>query len=153
MIDPAAKLVRNARKRKTRPKKARRRGSLTHVEKLIVAEVVRDAPLHVVDEKQVERVALVLRRSPEAIVSAIATARETLQTRALPYVDYHLAAVKGALDAGEFDVARKGAMEMIDKISARDADGKVERIVEKVEAESTTPRVQIGIMLGGLRDK
>lgn len=156
MINPALKIARNAKRLGidvTKQRKARRRGKLSQVEKAIVAEVVHDSPFKQLGEKQIDALAVTLRRNPEAIISAIANARETLQLSARPYVDIHRKAVEGALAAGDFDVARKGAMEMVDKISARNADGKVERIVEKVEAESTAPRVQIGIMLGGLRDK
>jgi hypothetical protein len=68
-------------------------------------------------------------------------------------VQAHKDTVRAALASEQFDVARKGAEWAIEHISSRDADGKVERIVERVESESTTPRIQIGIALGGIPRK
>jgi hypothetical protein len=39
---------------------------------------------------------------------------------------------------------------MIEKVSARRKDGKVERLIEPAQAEANGPRIQIGIALGGV---
>ena len=133
-------------------KRGKRRGPVTAREKLIIAEIVNDAPAQLVSPKQIEQTAGLLRRDEKTIIGVIAQARERLQARAETYVDLHLAATQGAIADGDFDTARKGAMEMIEKISARDSDGKVERIVEVAESQSSSgPRVMIGIALGGMK--
>lgn len=156
MIDPLAKLNRPKRKRsnlKSIRKKPRKAGPITQAEKLIVAELVQDAPLNLMSDEKISMTAELMRRSPDVIKSIVVQAREQLQSNALSYVASHRKSVEQALAAQDFDIARKGSEWAIEHISARDADGKVERIVEKVEAESTAPRVMIGIQLGGLRDK
>jgi hypothetical protein len=55
-----------------------------------------------------------------------------------------------ALETDDPDVARKAAEFMIDKVSARRADGKVERLIEAPASEPNGPRIQIGIALGGV---
>ena len=156
MINPAAKLAAHekelAKLRKKR-RKRRRAGPVSATEKLIIAEVVKDAPLSTPNEKQIDALSITLRRSPEVIKSIVVAAREKFQANSLHYVDLHNDAVQQALAGQDFDVARKGAEWAIERISARDADGKIERIVDKVESESSAPRIQIGIQLGGLPSK
>ena len=160
MINPAAKIARNERilkdkgeaRRKAR-EKSRRRGKLSRIEKIMVGEIIKDAPNDQPSDKQIEATAVALRRSPETIRSTIAAAREKLQANALRYVDLHNDALMQAMMCNDTDVARKGAQWAIENISSRDADGKVERIVEKTEASSTLPSIRIGIALGGLPAK
>lgn len=154
-IDPAAKLAKFKKTRRTlmsqlvegelvtcaapsenleptsssiNPQKSRR---LTRAQSQAIAEIV-------LDNKFV-------------LAQSVRVAREKLQARAGDYVDKHMAAVDLALASGDADVARKGAWEAIEKISARTADGQVERIVDAAESNGPSgPRIQIGIALGGL---
>ena len=78
-------------------------------------------------EKRAEQLALVLRRTPEAIRAAIGTARETLQSRAIEYADIHLEAARAAAKMGN-DQPSRWALTVL---TAPSADGKgLERIVE-----------------------
>lgn len=55
-----------------------------------------------------------------------------------------------AIANGEVGEARKAAEWAMTNLSAKNGAGLVERIVDRVEAESTQPIIQIGIALGGL---
>jgi hypothetical protein len=120
---------------------------------MIIGEVVQAAPFNMPSDKQIAATAIALNRNESTIKSIVVEARELLQSNALSYVQAHKDTVRAALASEQFDVARKGAEWAIEHISSRDADGKVERIVERVESESTTPRIQIGIALGGIPRK
>ena len=160
-IDPHAKLakieadrIKAAESRGKRAKKVRRRrkrGPLASGEKVIIGELVDSLSTNeIVSTQTVEQIATLMRRTPDAIRDAIVSAREKLQSRASEYVDMHHAAVAGALLTQDFDVARKGAMEMIKEISAKDSTGKVERILDRESQASDQPTINIGIALGGL---
>ena len=167
-FDPQAKLARNkasriasklrARERRAQAKAAYlaqnplKHGSLSPAENAVVGEVVsaQDAADLEVTREQVHGMAVALRRSPSAITVAITRAREKLHASAEFYVDAHRQAVQGALRAEMYDVARKGATEMIEKLSTTDETGKTVRIVEKPDSGSTMPSVMIGIALWGL---
>ena len=160
-IDPAAKIAAMERKharyaeskgKHAHARKRRRKHTrLSPAENAIIGEIVRDQPGQIVTLKQIEQTAELLRRDPKTIQTAISKARETLQNRADYYVDVHKQALDGALKAEDYDVARKGAMEMITALSGKDADGNVERIIDRDESASQVPRISIGIALGGLR--
>ena len=101
-------------------------------------------------QKLIDSTAIVLNRDPRVVASWIAEARQELQRNARLYVDSHVQSVVGALADKDYDVARKGAEWAIEHISARDSDGRVERIVEVQDASAALPTIQIGIALGGL---
>lgn len=134
---------------KAKPKRLRKSGPLTPSEKFVIAEIVRDTPGDL-DTQQLNATAIVLARSPQTIASHVIVAREKLQQNAARYVDIHMDSVEQALVQGDVDVARKGSEWAMTNISAKDARGKAERIVDAPVAESTAPRIAIGINLGGL---
>lgn len=133
----------------------RRKGQLTKVERLIVGEVVASAPTKSLSEVQTQALAITLNRNPDTIKEIIISAREKLQANAEHYVDVHRLAADQALAQGDIDVARKAAEWAISKISKRDDDGTVHRIVEVDDATNSNsgPRVMIGIALGGMATK
>lgn len=124
-------------------------GSLTSIEKSIIGHLVQDTPGDI-PNTQVEATALALRRNPAIVRSEMTKARDKLVERAEWYVDKHAESLTKALEIGEVGEARKAAEWAIEKISARDKDGKVERIIEGATIADTQPKIMIGINLGGL---
>jgi hypothetical protein len=127
----------------------KRPGRLTSSEKTIITTMVAETPGDI-SPAQVEGIAIALKRQPDAIADAIVAVREKLQSNLGRYVDIHMEAAQLALETDDPDVARKAAEFMIDKVSARRADGKVERLIEAPASEPNGPRIQIGIALGGV---
>lgn len=106
-----------------------------------------------VSRDQLDATAIVLRRDPSTIARYIEIAKEKLQSRAERYVDIHLEATEKALasdDPRAIGEARKGAMEMISSLSAKDRQGKSVRLIDRDDHESSGPKIAIGINLGGL---
>jgi hypothetical protein len=141
---------------KRRPRKAKpitpdppRTGRLTATEKSIITGLIADTPGDITPT-QVESLAITLRREPDTIADAVAAARVKLQENLGRYVDIHREAAELALQTDDPDVARKAAEFMIEKVSARRRDGKVERLIEAAASEPNGPRIQIGIALGGV---
>lgn len=91
-----------------------------------------------------------MRRSPEAVMSGIAKAREKFQAKAEYYVDLHARAADLALVNNDADVARKAAEWAMTNLSGKSQSGDIERIVDRAESASDAPRIQIGINLGGV---
>ena len=160
MMDPVAKLARNEARRikdaerrgkRVKPKRrGRKRGHLASSEKLIIAEIVKDAPAGIVAPDVIASTALVLRRSPDAITSAIARARETFQSHAQRYAEIHLTATEQAIATNDNDTARKSAQWAMENLSAKNAAGQHERIIDKADQSSQQPVINIGIALGGM---
>lgn len=137
-------------KRKVVKRRPARNRRVTQAEKLVVAELVADSPSNIPNKVDIDNLAIALRRSPSTIQSIVSQARDRLVSNALAYVDLHKDAADKALAIGDLGEARKAAEWAIEHISSRDADGKVESIVERIESESNAPRIQIGIALGGI---
>jgi hypothetical protein len=124
-------------------------GRLTKTERAIIAHVVQDTPGEMTRE-QVQSTAMMLRRNPRTVVQAIREAREELQQRAGKYIAIHLEAAEQALASGDYDTARKAAEYILDRLSARDESGRIERIIDKEDDQRQLPEIKIGIALGGL---
>jgi hypothetical protein len=146
----------NSKPAKRRPRKPKpitpdppRTGRLTATEKSIITGLIADTPGDITPT-QVESLAITLRREPDTIADAVAAARVKLQENLGRYVDIHREAAELALATDDPDVARKAAEFMIEKVSARRKDGKVERLIEAAASEPNGPRIQIGIALGGV---
>lgn len=138
--------VKTAEFAKDRKRRPRKRTHLSQAEKTVIAEIASEHP----SDKQLDALAVSLRRDPITIKSYVASAREKLQANAEHYVDQHRRAMDLALLAGDYGETRKAAEFGMTNISAKNSQGETERIVERAEAESTSPKIQIGISLGGL---
>lgn len=125
-------------------RKPRRQGSLTKSEKALVAQVVMDQPGEIT-QTQVLGLSRSLRRSPEAIRTMIAEARENFVASAGDYVAIHKQATQNALDAGDNETAMKGAAWAMTNLS-----GEGQRIVEKQTSEPMGSQVHIAIAVGGI---
>lgn len=125
-------------------RKPRRQGSLTKSEKALVAQVVMDQPGEVT-QTQVLGLSRSLRRSPEAIRTMIAEARENFVASAGDYVAIHKQATQGALDDGEYETAIKGSQWAMTNLS-----GEGQRIVDKPTGEAAGTKIMIGIQMGGM---
>ena len=127
-----------------------RRSRMSPSEKIVIAEVVNNAPGGIVSDIQADRLAMMLQRSPTAITSAIASAREQFLAKANDYVDLHNRTVHKAFAQNDLDVARKGSEWAIEHMSGKNDEGEIERIIDKDDSQSNSPRISIGIALGGL---
>lgn len=125
-------------------RKPRRQGPLTQPEKALVAQVVMDQPGEVT-QTQVLGLSRSLRRSPEAIRTMIAEARENFVASAGDYVAIHKQATQAALDEGEYETALKGSQWAMTNLS-----GEGQRIVDKPTGEAAGTKVMIGIQMGGM---
>lgn len=126
-----------------------RPGVFSRVEKNLIDHLVRDTPGEIAPA-QVDALALALRRNPLTVAQHIELAKKRLQERALEYVDLHMESAKKALEIGEVGEARKAAEWALSKISAKDNEGKIVRIIDESSAHESGPAIQIGIALGGL---
>jgi len=113
-----------------------------------IAAIV-DDPLASQKDKN-QALARLTNSSPASIAASVRHARERLQARASEYVEFHRDAIVKALAIGEVGEARKGAEWAIGSISAKDADGTIERLIDPPTAVSTAPTIKIGIALGGM---
>jgi hypothetical protein len=123
---------------------------MSEADRALVARVVEDSPREL-DPKQEEALAIALRRRPEAIRDAIASAREELQLRASRYGQIHAEAVEKALakdDPISLGIAAKESRVMLERL-ADDSGARV------IDAEKQQPgnglTVQIGIAMGGMQ--
>ncbi len=146
MIDPQAKMARvraEAAAKANKPKRKRLTRAALHAMKTAIATDSEPKLMQALADKSLATLA-------DTSAAAVRQARKTLQNLAPEYVRLHLAACKLALVQRDPDVTRKGAEAMMDRITATSADGTVERIVDRPAATAETPRIQIGIALGGL---
>lgn len=137
-------------KRKPSKRRVKRFGSLSKIEKQVIAQVVHDSPAEVTPQ-QVSALALTLRRSPEAIRNAVADARESFSADALNYVEIHKQTVEAALKAGDsksLEVARKGSAWAITNIAH---EGK--RVIDRPESGPQGSKIIIGIRIGGIKQE
>lgn len=127
----------------------RKPGVLTQSEKSIVAYVAQ-LPESAITGELVESTAIVLRKNPDTIARSIVNARAKLAERADQYVDLHYRAATQALLTNEVGEARKAAEWYLEHVSAKDSEGKVERVIDANTESSSAPIIKIGIALGGL---
>jgi ribosomal protein S9 len=129
---------------KLKGKQYKRRTNITPAEKALIAQVVQESPFAVPDA-QIGSLARGLRRKKEDIKKMIEEARENFVTSAQRYVEIHKAATEQALEKGDSEQALKGSQWALTNISAEGA-----RIVDKVNNETNTPKVLVGIRIGGV---
>lgn len=137
----------NLKPGKTPHKVGKRQGGVTKPEKDLVAAFVQDQPREIT-ESQVNGLARTLRRSKDVTKRLIEDARERFVDSAGRYVDIHMQAAEAALvngDAKSLEVASKAAQWALTNIGAEGT-----RIVDKPSAETNTPKVLIGIKIGGV---
>jgi hypothetical protein len=140
------------RKWRRRPRaladRPKRWGALSKAEKAHIAAIVADAPRELGAE-QIEVLADAMRRTPETIKRAVANAREEVQERASRYGEIHLAAVEGALAAGDHETAAKESRQMLERVT--DDEGK--RVIGVAEDAKGAQGVNvlINIPLGGVK--
>lgn len=161
-IDPQAKIAKLKAAQELRAKSAqqknkrstklhRNRGRVTKAEHAIVQSMVDQLPqTRAPLPAQVNAIAAAIGRKPSTVRSMIEIARDKFQSRAEEYVDKHMLAIDKALALGEVGEARKGAEFAIERLAGKDASGKSIRIIEKSSDDSSAPKINIGINLGGL---
>lgn len=130
------------------PRKSKRTGSFSKVEKALVAQFVADQPTEVTPA-QVSGLARTLRRSKDAIRKMVEDAKENLQASVDEYREIHLQATRDAAAAdsvGGKEVAIKASQWAMENIAA---DGV--RVVEKAKMEAPTgPRILVAVRVGGV---
>lgn len=122
----------------------KRQGSLTPVEKTLIAQVVQDQPAEI-RPGQITALAKALRRSPAAVKSVVEQARQDFSGAAQTYVDIHLEATQKSLSSGDYETAAKAAQWAMTNIAHEG-----QRIVDKAETINHAPQILIGVKLGGL---
>jgi len=134
---------------KTKRAVFKRIGAITQTEKELVAAVVMDQPREM-SVVQVNSLAKALRRSREQMRELVENARDNFVCRAERYVDIHLETAEAALangDAKSLEVASRSAQWAMENMAS---DGV--RIVDKPTKEDTSPKVYVGIKIGGLNE-
>jgi hypothetical protein len=130
------------------PKKSRkvfkRGGSMSDVEKEFVTQFVQDQPAAITPSQE-RSLAKVMRRSREAVKSAIEEAKDKFVASAERYVDIHRAATEAALFCGDNEQALKGSQWALTNIGAEGS-----RIIDKTADAPTGSRIMIGIRVGGI---
>jgi hypothetical protein len=129
---------------KLRRKQKKRKGPVSKVEKALVAHVIQDTP-GIITTAQERGLATALRRPKEVIKEMIDEAREKFVKSSLRYVEIHKSATENALADGDNEQALKGSQWALTNISAEGA-----RIIDKQNTETNTPKVLIGIRVGGV---
>lgn len=114
-------------------------------EKQMVAQVVLENP-GPIEPAQVQALSKLMHRSKDAIKKMVEEARDNFVEKAKDYVDIHHMATVAALSDGDNETAMKGAQWAMTNIAAEGV-----RIIDKAAgSESSSPRVMIGINVGGI---
>jgi hypothetical protein len=121
----------------------RRTGSLSRAEKNLVEALAADQKSHessLALERQVDRLARVLRRSPAAVQAELDRAKARFQARQVAYADLHFHAAQVAAAKGDAEPAQWALVQG--------------RSIEPVAKDTTDNRVTVvvGMCLPGLRD-
>ena len=128
-------------------KRYKRKGGITEAEKSLVAQVVLDQPREMTP-RQVNGLAVALRRSKEVVKGLVEEARENFVSAAPRYVDIHRQATEQALSYGSvagLDIAAKSSQWYLERVSE---DGV--HIVDKPESGPKGSRIMIGIKVGNI---
>lgn len=122
----------------------KRGGPITAAEQSLVQQFVADQPRDLLPI-QISALSTLLQRSELTVKEMVEKAKVKFVSRAESYVDAHHQATQEALADKDYEQALRGAQWAIEHISVGGA-----RIVEKVAAESTSPRVMIGVQVGAI---
>jgi hypothetical protein len=134
------------KKTKTPHQVFNRSGTVSKVEKELVAQFVADQPTEITP-KQITGLAMTLRRSKAVIKQLIEDAKENFVVSADRYVKIHMLATEKALADGDNEQALKGSQWALTNIGAEGA-----RVVDKEAAPSTGTKIMIGLKVGGLNE-
>ncbi len=127
-------------------KKSRRKkvGSIAKDEVALVGQIL-SVQNQELTPRQERAIATVLRRSPEKTKEIILKARDAFNAASGDYVDIHMRAIKGALEAGNYETAAKGAQWAMANGGEAGA-----RVVDRQEDGGGQTKVLIGLALGGI---
>ena len=131
-------------KRRSNP--GRKVARITKKERGIIEAVVSDSEQELT-RKQVECLAITLRRDPKTIKALVAEARLKFAEQANRYVEIHHQAVEDALKHGTaeaLEVAVKGSQWAIEHMSVEG-----ESILEKAQHNDSGAKIMIGVVIGG----
>lgn len=122
----------------------RKKGRASKQEKQVVAQIVAENP-GPITPKQVTAIATLTNRTKDMVRKMVEEAKQNFVERAKDYVDIHHMATVAALADGDNETAIKSSQWAMEKISAEGV-----RILDKTAETSSVPKVQIGIMMGGV---